>query len=107
YGKGGPVDLVVSGKDGGEGREFHVKLAAGSEGQGLRDDFPARVWAIRRIADLVDQVRLLGRPEKELVDEIVRLSTKFGIMTEYTSFLADENADNGRLAANRVRPLEE
>jgi Ca-activated chloride channel family protein len=106
YAKGGTIDLVISGKDGAEGREFHTKLAAGGEGQGLRDDFPARVWAIRRIADLVDQVRLLGRPEKELVDEIVRLSTKFGIMTEYTSFLADERADHGRVAENRERALE-
>jgi Ca-activated chloride channel family protein len=107
YRKGGPVDVVVSGKDGAEGREFHYKLAAGEEGQGLRDDFPARVWALRRIGDLVDQVRLLGRPEKELVDEIVRLSTKFGIMTEYTSFLADERADHGRVADNTVRALDE
>ena len=28
---------------------------------------------------------------KELVDEIVRLSTEFGILTEYTAFLADED----------------
>ena len=37
------------------------------------------------------------------MDEIVRLSTKFGIMTEYTSFLADETADHGRLDDNRLR----
>jgi Ca-activated chloride channel family protein len=107
YKRGGKTDVVVSGRDGEQGREFHYVLSAGSEGQGLRDDFPARVWAVRRIGDLVDQIRLLGRPEKELVDEIVRLSTRFGIMTEYTSFLADENADLGRVADNRLRALEE
>ena len=107
YRKGGKADVVVSGRDGEQGREFHYVLNAGSEGQGLRDDFPARVWAVRRIGDLVDQIRLLGRQEKELVDEIVRLSTRFGIMTEYTSFLADENADLGRVADNRLRALEE
>ncbi len=42
---GGPVDVVLSGRDGETGREFHYKLQAGGEGQGLRDDFPARVWA--------------------------------------------------------------
>jgi Ca-activated chloride channel homolog len=98
---GGPVDVVVSGRDGDHGREFHYKLTAGGEGQGLRDDFPARVWAVRRIAELVDQIRIAGRREPELVDEIVRLSTKFGIMTEYTSFLADETADHGRFDRNR------
>lgn len=30
---------------------------------------------------------------KELVDEIVRLSTEYGILTEYTAFLATEGAD--------------
>ena len=58
---------------------------------------------MRRIAELIDAIRLAGRQDKELVDEIVRLSTKFGIMTEYTSFLADETADHGRLDDNRLR----
>jgi Ca-activated chloride channel homolog len=100
---GGPVDVVVSGRDGDQGREFHYELTAGGEGQGLRDDFPARVWAIRRIAELIDQIRIANRREPELVDEIVRLSTKFGIMTEYTSFLADETSDHGRFQENRER----
>jgi len=107
YKKSGPVDVVVVGKDGQEGREFHYKLSAGAEGQGLRDDFAARVWAVRRIAELIDAIRLAGRQDKELVDEIVRLSTKFGIMTEYTSFLADETADHGRLDDNRLRARRE
>ena len=33
---------------------------------------------------------------KELVEEIVRLSTKFGILTEYTSFLATEPGEQVR-----------
>jgi len=107
YRKGGPADVVISGRDGEEGREFHYKMSAGAEGQGLRDDFPARVWAVRRIAELIDQIRISKRQDRELVDEIVRLSTRFGIMTEYTSFLADETVDHGRIADNRVRAGEE
>jgi len=107
YKKGGPIDAVISGRDGEQGREFHYKLASGAEGQGLRDDFPARVWAIRRIAELIDQIRSSGKKEKELVDEIVALSTRFGIMTEYTSFLADDTADHGRVNDNRRRALDE
>ncbi len=103
YKKSGPQDIVISGRDGDAGREFHYRLTAAAEGQGLRDDFAARVWALRRIAELIDAVRLTARPEKELVDEIVRLSTKFGILTEYTAFLADETADHGRISDNRAR----
>lgn len=100
YARGGRRELVLAGRDGALEREFHYLLDAAERGQGLSDDFPARVWATRRIAFLVDQIRLRGVREPELVDEIVRLSTRFGILTEYTSFLADEGADHRRLADN-------
>ncbi|MBN2130800.1 MAG: hypothetical protein JW741_14960, partial [Sedimentisphaerales bacterium] len=38
---------------------------------------------------------------KELTDEIVRLSTEFGILTEYTAFLAREGTDLGNEAQVR------
>jgi Ca-activated chloride channel family protein len=106
YRKGGPAEVVLSGRDGGVRREFRYRVTAGGEGEGLRDDFPARVWSMRRIGELVDQIRLLGRREKELVDEIVSLSLRFGIVTEYTSFLADERTDPGAVAENRGRALD-
>lgn len=107
YRRGGDAEVVVSGRDGGQTREFRYRVTAGADGQGLRDDFPARVWAMRRIADLVDQIRLLGRRDRELVDEIVRLSLRFGIVTEYTSYLADERTDQGRFDDMRLRASEE
>jgi Ca-activated chloride channel family protein len=103
YAKGGRRELVLAGKDGAVEREYHYLLDAAEKGQGVRDDFPARVWATRRIAFLVDQVRLRGHREPELIDEIVRLSTKFGILTEYTAFLADERVDHMHVAENTRR----
>ena len=45
-------------------------------------------------ADLPRNPRAVRDPRlKELVDEIVRLSTEFGILTEYTAFLAREGTD--------------
>jgi Ca-activated chloride channel family protein len=57
--------------------------------------FVPRLWAQRRIAQLVDAVRQAGADGKggvgnELVEEIIALSTRWGILTEYTSFLAIE-----------------
>ncbi|MEQ8316083.1 MAG: VIT and VWA domain-containing protein [Phycisphaerales bacterium] len=57
--------------------------------------FVPRLWAQRRIAQLVDAVRQAGADGKaelgdELISEIVALSTRWGILTEYTSFLAIE-----------------
>lgn len=67
------------------------------------NSFVPRLWASRRIAQLVDAIRQQGADApggrlpvdtdprlKELVGEIVRLSTTFGILTEYTSMLALE-----------------
>ena len=67
-----------------------------------RNGFVPRLWASRKIAELIDTVRQMGadanvnanNPKvKELTDEIVRLSTEFGILTEYTAFLAREGTD--------------
>jgi Ca-activated chloride channel homolog len=70
-----------------------------------------RLWASRKIAVLTDAIRDLGADSgfspappandprtKELVEDIVRLSKEFGILTEYTSFLAREGTDLSRPA---------
>jgi Ca-activated chloride channel homolog len=44
---------------------------------------------MRRVGFIIDQIDLNGQ-NKELTDELVALSTKYGILTPYTSFLADE-----------------
>jgi len=49
------------------------------------------LWAARKVGYLLDEIRLHGENE-ELIDEVVRLSTQYGILTEYTAFLADEGA---------------
>ena len=63
-------------------------------------DFVERLWAVRRLGDLIDQIDLHGQ-NRELVDELVSLSTKYGILTPYTSFLADERVQLHALSQNR------
>jgi len=46
---------------------------------------------MRRIGEIIDELDLHGKNE-ELVKELVLLSTKHGILTPYTSFLADETS---------------
>ncbi len=60
------------------------------------NDFLPRLWANRKVAYLLDQIRLHGH-NRELVDEVVRLATRFGIVTPYTSALILE--DSPRIAA--------
>lgn len=54
------------------------------------EPFIARLWATRRIGDLLNTIRLNGE-NPELIDSIVSLSVRYGIITPYTSFLIDEN----------------
>ncbi len=51
----------------------------------------APLWASRKIGYLLDQIMLHGE-QQELVDEIIALSTSYGILTEYTAFLAEEGS---------------
>ena len=74
-----------------------------------RHSFVPRLWASRQIGFLVDELRQQGgdlgapfgapRPDpfqdprlRELRDEILRLSTRFGVLGEYTAFLATEGS---------------
>jgi Ca-activated chloride channel family protein len=65
------------------------------EGLNLRQNaggepFIARLWATRRIGELLNTIRLNGE-NPELVQSIVSLSVRYGIITPYTSFLIDES----------------
>lgn len=52
-------------------------------------DFIPRLWAARKVGYLLDEVRL--HRNQEVVDEIVRLAKEYGIVTEFTSFLIEED----------------
>ena len=90
------------------GRDRVFEFTFGLHATTARNAFVPRLWASRKIGVLVDAIRQLGASGsaaavseaaahdprlKELVDEIVRLSTKWGILTEYTAFLAREGTD--------------
>jgi Ca-activated chloride channel family protein len=55
-------------------------------------NFIGPLYANRKIGYLLDQVRLHGE-NKELKDEVVRLSLAYGIETPYTSYLVLENQE--------------
>lgn len=65
------------------------------------NDFLPRLWANRKVAYLLDQIRLHGR-NKELIDEVVRLAKRYGIVTPYTSALILE--DGTQVAGRELPP---
>jgi len=51
--------------------------------------FVPKLWATRRVASLLEEIRLNGQ-QRELVDEVTRLGKRFGLVTPYTSYLIKE-----------------
>jgi Ca-activated chloride channel family protein len=89
YRQGGAAKIHLSGT-GRAGKQAFQYQANFAEASGEDTNaFVARLWAIRRIGEIIDDLDLHGR-NQELVDELVSLSQKHGILTPYTSFLADD-----------------
>jgi Ca-activated chloride channel family protein len=65
-------------------------------------DFIPIIWAKKLAAYLLSKIRLHGE-NKELVDEIVELGKKYGIVTPYTSYLVREE-DRRRVPFAGVSP---
>ena len=94
-------NLLIRGSYRGADRAFEYPVTVNPSGRDSRFVFVEQLWAIRRVGYLLDQIQLHGE-SKEVIDELVRLSRDYGIMTPYTSFLADERTvltDSGRLRA--------
>lgn len=87
YRDGGETTLTVRGQINGQPQTFRYEGITFHEQGG--EEFIARLWATRKIGYLLQQIRLHGE-DKELIDEIVALSVRYGIITPYTSFLVEE-----------------
>jgi Ca-activated chloride channel homolog len=87
YEKGGDSLIELSGKADGEKKRFKDEFSFTRKN--TRYDFIPRLWAARRIGYLMNEIRINGK-NKELVQEIIDLSKRFGILTEFTSFLVTD-----------------
>jgi len=94
-----PLTFQVDGRH--FGREKTFRVAFDPDKATTKNSFVPRLWASRKIGVLIDEIRQAGADgdslaparQEELVSEIVKLSTEFGIMTEYTAFLALDGTD--------------
>jgi Ca-activated chloride channel family protein len=83
----GPTRIVLTGEVEGEERTFVYEDTFGNAGGSA---FIPRLWAARKIGYLLTQIRLHSERE-EWVDAVIELSTRYGIVTPYTSFLIQED----------------
>jgi Ca-activated chloride channel family protein len=87
YSGDGRARVTVTG-DTAEGREtFSYEVSFPEESED--DPAIAQLWAQRRVADLLTELRIEGQRDS-LIAEIVDIATRFGIVTPYTAYLAQE-----------------
>lgn len=73
------------------------------EEQALGHSYLPRLWAMRRIAHLTE-VAQSNNENREVIDEIVALSKKYGIISNYTSYLVTDPSE-GRSIPGMNRPV--
>jgi Ca-activated chloride channel family protein len=98
----GNAKVVVSGTVDGQAKKFDFPAKLVERSGDETSAFVEKLWAVRRVGEILDEMDLKGKNE-ELVRELVELATRHGIITPYTSFLADENASLHDVAGNSQR----
>ncbi|MHB8970787.1 MAG: VIT domain-containing protein [Pirellulaceae bacterium] len=102
YKQPGDAKVTISGKVDGTQQTFSFPAKLTEKSADDSQAFIEKLWAIRRVGEIIDEIDLQGK-NQELVNELVALATKHGILTPYTSFLADENANVRDVASSQRR----
>src|SRR5690606_39976690 len=88
YRDGGATTVTLRGTIDGQQQTYRYDVRFPENAGGAV--FVPRLWATRQIGALLNTISLHGE-DPELVDSIVRLSIRYGIITPYTSFLITED----------------
>ena len=102
YKKSGTAKIVVEGMVGQQRQSFDFPATLVEKSDDASFAFVEKLWAIRRVGEILDQLDLNGQNE-ELVRELVELATRHGILTPYTLFLTDERTNLYDLSSNAQR----
>jgi Ca-activated chloride channel family protein len=101
----GQSQVSISGKIGDQSARFDFSANLAAESSDQTFGFVEKLWAVRRVGEIIDELDLNG-PNKELTEELVALATKHGLLTPYTSFLADETTsirELSNVSGNAIR----
>ncbi|MGI8907836.1 MAG: VIT and vWA domain-containing protein [Candidatus Sumerlaeaceae bacterium] len=88
YKKAGQSAIRLTGQVGGKPVEYTYEKSLPNTDSG--NEFLEKLWGTRKIAYLLDEIRKSGE-NREVKDEVVSLARKYGVVTPYTSYLAQED----------------
>ncbi len=77
-----------AGAGGSQDHHFEVSLPAFDVAEG----YVPRIWATRHIGTLLQEAKL-GTAGESLVDDVLAIANRFGVVTEFTYFAVDEHGD--------------
>ncbi len=103
YKNGGLADAILTGEVNGEKQTFTFSdqvFEKESPANSVQAAIP-RLWATRKVGYLLNEIRLKGA-NQEVIDQIIRLSIRYGIVTPYTSYLVTEKAPLGVAEQERL-----
>ena len=87
YRRPGDSRLILRGRRNGQAESFTYTVDFPERERGK--DFVARLWATRRVGQLLDEIRMNGE-NAEMKNEVIALAKEFGLVTPYTSYLVQE-----------------
>lgn len=100
YSGSGSGTCVLEGNTDGTPQKFTAPVVFAKES--TDQTFVPRLWASRRVAYLLDEIRLHGE-NTELKDEVTDLAREFGLVTPYTAYLIMEDEQKrGVVSTNQV-----
>lgn len=79
--------VTVRGRRNGHEERFTTSASLAGESSG--NDYMPALWAARKAGALSREIRLHGQ-SRELMDALKQLALRYGILTEYTSYLVQE-----------------
>jgi len=99
YRPAGTGDWTLSVRGRRNGAEERFRSGSVAAGTLTRDDYIPKLWATRKAGALSREIRLHGQTT-ELTTALKELALRYGILTEYTSYLVQEP---GMVANNNLR----
>jgi Ca-activated chloride channel family protein len=91
YSGSGKKNVTIEGFWNGEKRKLAFEVEFPERSDSEKHAFVPRLWAGQQVDFLLREIRKQDKPEQELVDEVVRLAKRYGIVTPYTTFLMGED----------------
>lgn len=99
YRGAGRANVSVTGSRGGRSEMFST--AAQFANHSLDNDYIPKIWASRKVGYLAQRLKLHGH-NQELVDQLRETALRYGILSEYTSYLVQEPQESRPLVARDV-----